>query len=339
MIRLDSTKIGLPIDVMRSYDKSLFFEDIKKRDGVELSRKWKVDNVKAGLKSIEVNEGKNEVIIEASAKILLDDYYDGITINNIERVFDEVNNTGLIELDVNKSIDDGKIYRTDATDNLEIKENAGKYIDAIGIVSGVNGKYKTTSYKQVSKNEGIVMNADFKTFKERLIFYKKGAELLKSYNKAFFSELDKKGSAGKVLEQFKNTLRCESNNTTFEKIRQRFGVTEMNLIDILESSKRVNYDLFQKITSPIVQLDLFSDIYDGLPFYKIEKIEGRKAIIEKLNYDINLIKIFIERHVKGDIYSYLRQYKELIYSMKCGQDADYEYINLVNELSDLLKVA
>jgi hypothetical protein len=132
-------------------------------------------------------------------------------------------------------------------------------------------------------------------------------------------EITKYVSFPTLQKEFKNVLRVEQNTAQLRRIRHYTNTKTTNILDILQSKAKPNCMLFEKATSKFMDLTLFND-YQDMKFYEVEKLIGRKTIIEMLNYDEELIKEFISSRVKGKLSKYYKEYLSLLYQMLAEKD-------------------
>jgi hypothetical protein len=263
-----------------------------------------------GFKRVTYDTKKNEAVLELSAKVLKDQYFELINKNTIERVFSEVNTFSPITFNVGNAIDTTRVLSMDCTNNLKLSREPIDYVLALNQIR-INEKYQVSDYKQPGKNVGIVIAGKQKSFKERVIFYDKQVNILSD------SFLKKEPYHASLVLQHKGILRVETNLTSFAKIRQYAKSTTM-LKDILTSTANPNLTIFDKITKRNSDFQLYLELengeYSGMTFDQIRKRIGDKAIIKECNYDINLIIQFINKaRGKGSNNSKLiREYRNLL---------------------------
>lgn len=309
MIRLDSIKIEVPESAIKHVGKGLP-HTMNMLGEVITSEIYSVpkNQLPFGVRSIQVRErdGSRTAIVETSAKILKDQYYDMITENTVDRYLHELNKNGLV-LFTPELIDSSRVLTMDVTQNLQIGNMIPSYVSAMSCIP-ITDKYNVTAYKGTG-NMGVVWAGKQKSFKERQIFYDKLKDIARD-NKL------RKHVHSKDLQRFKGVLRVEGNFTSFKKIREYTG-TDNVLMDVLKSDKNVNVLLFDKITRNVstVNLSLLSE-WDGMPLYQIEKREGQKGIIRTFDYDMVKIRAFIRDRVSGNISAYLKSYRNLCNAMK-----------------------
>jgi hypothetical protein len=311
MIRLDSVKMKVPIEAISSMNNSycdykpsyegadnsiLISEVLKSKRGIDI-----------GIKNIEVYERQGHVILECSAKMLKENYIEGINKNTIYELLDNTSATGAIKIDNNRFVDGAIVLSCDNTDNIKIEVP-----DIYGKLAKIPlpNKYDITRYNTV-KNEGIVFKGKQKSFKERQIVYNKLIELTNASANKMFRQL-----YPKALDKFRGIMRVEGNFTSAEIIRHYYKTPDQRLINILNSSSKVNYELFNKITKTATPaaMKLFSE-YEGMKWNEIVKMEGYKGIITQLDFDWSVIEQFVRVHRKNNYRAILPQMKVLYYSL------------------------
>jgi hypothetical protein len=135
-----------------------------------------------------------------------------------------------------------------------------------------------------------------KLLKEGGIYTVTFSEKGKDVNRIFIyrdKELRKQPYAVKVFNDFKDVVRVESNHAQLKSLRQLYGST--NLLDILGSNARVNYQRFTSITAKTTDIRLFTE-FEGMKWNEIVKREGFRGICERCNMDWFLIDRFIRIH-------------------------------------------
>jgi hypothetical protein len=328
-------------DVIKNIDKSFAGVEYKpiKKDGVLTSEiyQWKSKDIGvSGINLISFDNKNQNLTLQLSAKVLSENYYDLINVNTIEQVFDNINKTGIVEIN-KQNASNFKILSCDFTNNIKGDHTPHEYIEACQLMS-LNSRYKVDVYNgkgDHNNKNGIVFNGRQKTFKERCIMYGKKDEIIKDRN--FIKSLNKPML---MINQFDGVLRSEMNISSFAKIRE-YSNTANTLMSVLNSNAvNPNYKLFQKIKSKSgVQTDLFS-MSQNMKLYEIEKLYGRQTIIKELCFDMDLIHDFIKRHVKGDTHKYIKDYRFIANEMLVTDNINGQNENnIIFELEQLLKVA
>jgi hypothetical protein len=250
-------------------------------------------------------------IIECSAKILMDQYFDGINIETLDRFSSAFKFSG-IELKPTW-VSDAYVYRCDVTQNL-------KPSDMKKSLSDLNLLSLNHNYQVKSRKTSIEFNPKAKSDKGRLIFYGKNEEMMLAKNKNFIKQLPPK-----IVNQSIGILRAERNIRNFKEIRESLSIpkpsnTPIMLMDIFPSKEKPILQLFNKITK--IQLPLFSvnSAYSKFQhWYQIEKAYGMDQIIQDCNYDLDVVMIAIRQYVKGNLSPYRKLYRERIATLKASQ--------------------
>ena len=345
MISIDSNKILLPFDCLDAFESDMFFNKPIYKGGLLLQDKYTINNCLPGLKSIEVNQAANKVIIETSAKILKDNYLQGININTLEQYTDTINSTGLIHIK-KANIDQAQILLADTTQNIAWNERTS-FSDLIHSIqlSSVNPKYSNDLFNEKT-NKGLVFTGNQKTIKCRMIIYDKYTELIaKKENKTFLESCAK---PNKILAAAKGIIRVEQNNTSFASLRTRLKISNNGIMSVLNSNENPNYKLLDAITSlhSLEQLELFEKYRNKeMSIGEIVRMEGMRNIVIQCNYDRILIQEFLKSlSDKWDAWYYDRNgkpgFKTILQRMKFEKhNAESFYFKTFTDFKELLKVA
>ena len=343
MQKIDSLKFEVSKHLV-SYDPVNYNKTVNEIYDCEYTSYKLRDNLKqSGLNGIFVNDTK--CIIQISSKLVPENYYDMMNINNIERYFDKINSTGLIEFNVKSVIENSNVLSCDITNNIPDIENVATYINPL-LIFKVNDKFICKHYK----NESISFTKNLKKLAggEHLKLYDKFTELnnyRNKENKVFVKAID--------LENFKNVLRVESRFNNAKLMRKYFkikkDVSELSLLNILNSNEKVNYNILDKITN-IKNIDVknFKDSKLLMEMREqkirratIENRAGKIAIIKSFNFDIEQIRNYINigSTETSNNSAVITEYKELIKSLKNDVDTFTSIDERVNEIKSYLKVA
>jgi hypothetical protein len=328
MVNLDSTKLLVKTDVINGISGAFLHKQVQQNNRVFTDVSQITNTGILGLKSIMVDNLHHEATVEFSAKILGADYPKGVNINTIGQAIETINKSGLIDLNVPKFIDTAQVLRCDVTDNIQpelMGESFYKTLAALPIAS----KYHTTLYNKKT-NLGVTWNGQQKTVRDRIIFYDKIKQITTD------KLLMQKPYAQKVYNEFKNVVRVESNHSQFKALRNYFG--DRNLLTVLKSPVRVNYNVFNRITDKTTDVDLrLFNQFEGMRFSAIRNRLGDEGIINLCGNDWQKIELFIKvyntnnyRHYKKTIRAV---YNEL--NTRTGQ-AD---LNIINHIKQLLYAA
>jgi hypothetical protein len=293
MIRLDSVKLLVGSDSIQHIDtnRMVLNQTTEPGTGDIFIENYSTNMAPGiGFKRVSYNSKKSEAILELSAKVLKDQYFELINKNTIERVFSEVNKISPVTFDIQKAIDTTRVLSMDCTNNLIMLNEPADYLSALNQIRS-NEKYNVTDYKAPG-NKGIVIAGKQKTFKERQIFYVKKLDILRD------KEFKKEPYFEALIFQHKSVLRAESNFSSLARIRNFARSTNL-LKDILTSTANPNLSMFEKITKRNNEFQLYLELengrYAGMNLNEIEKRIGRENIIKQSNFDINLVIQFVNK--------------------------------------------
>lgn len=284
-----------------------------------------------GIKRIEINDTTNRMILQGSAKVLKEQYFEGINVNTFERVIQAYNDTGLIKLDPVDVMQSAELFSVDVSKNMVMDREPWQYIRALKMLR-VNERYQVAEYRNPGSKavNGITFKGHQRSFKERQIFYDKE------------TDVGKDPEMRQYVGKFRNVLRAEMNLVQLRRIRHYFGSNMLQ--DVLKSDTNANYLLFEKINSKASNnlIRLF-DEFEGVPLYQVEKIKGRETIIRDICLmDWDLIVQWIKSKVQGKPSRYMKEYRELYQGM-LQQESKGVLLHLNNplleELTTKLKVA
>ena len=225
MLSIDSCTLAIPRDMVDIVDPS-YFRTITDSTGVIILQQAKALNY-FGLNSITVEYKIIRILI--SAKILGNDYMQGINIHTIETVITLINKSNIIKL---KTVDpkDFEVHHCDVVANYRIEEGERltDYFYALNLIH--NPKYTTTPYKSNNILNGVSFNT--KSKKGYFNCYDKYREMHLSKNRGFVQLLGE----NKVYSDCYNVIRIECRMSSFTKIRTEFASTTNTLSNILNST-------------------------------------------------------------------------------------------------------
>ncbi|ORC33989.1 hypothetical protein B4O97_13960 [Marispirochaeta aestuarii] len=313
--RLDTCLISIPLDTVNEIELDSLIENTTTVNGDKIVRavlKVAPIHLPYGVRGINIE--KDQVLIELSAKILQDRYFDLINRNTIELALHRLNECPSITLNINKVLDSARAFRCDSTTDIWTSQYPLDYIAALRL-SVINPKYRKELY---GRDESVVYLARTKSRQRRLIVYWKYPEMLR----------DRKLSQFLKPTDFFPVIRIEHNLKTFQDIRAAFKIKDICLADILNSQHNPNIALFNRINPEYPRLiDPKSTQHR---FSDIEKQEGRISILKKFDYDLESVKAFIRANVKGNTSAYTKRYIQLKSQLFSDQDESGEI--LIREL-------
>ena len=325
MIRLDSTHIELPLYGVHSFTRESFtLETSETLPGVFIKDRHELrkDIHAVGINNIALDQINETAKFRISAKLLHDDYFDGINIHNIERVVHSINQSGIIRVCPDIFINEGRVFNVDETHNVDMGQVLTENWQGISselAVSVLNPKFQP-NVNNTRRNQGITFKGNQTSQKNRLIMYNKALELKKAGNRLFMASLKRPML---LLERAQHQLRCELNMTDFKFIRDRFNVDSLKLADILTASGQPIVDMMDKITMPgtMNQLELIlKSEYTGWDFFMMHGIEN---IIRLAEYDETKIKAVVKSKFSESNFRWVwygrddsKGVKKLIYELK-----------------------
>ncbi len=234
MLKFDKLKIVTSLNHISDINKNIFLTQ-SKGDNVLY---YKYSQTSPFSLIIQANVNKDELEIEFTGKILMDDYPKLINYTNIRRCFETINDMGVCRLDVDGILRCAKVVKCDVTrdvnlpiqDVTKIKQHLSNF-----------DKWGCTRYEK----NGFVIANKVKTpkHKKRLCIYDKANELNKATNKEFLSLLHDKQT---LLDQLKDKTRFELNIVTMEQIRNLLNIRDNNLLSVLYSEANPILSVFDE---------------------------------------------------------------------------------------------
>ena len=276
-----------------------------------------------GLNRISIDKLSNTTTIEVSAKILKQNYIEGINKNTINEVIDNINSHNIVKFNSNNLIDNATILRMDVTDNVKMqlldRTILYKTLSTIPLP-----KIIQTTLNNTKQNLGVTWKGTQKSLKDRMICYDKAIHL-----KFKDKSLHKTDYCNKVMNDFKDVARFEQNLTALDKIRGYYKTN--NLKDVLTSDVKANYLKFDKMTRDNKELVLFDDEFYGMNFKQIRNRLGDERIIDMHNLDWNRILNFIKIHNKNNWHRYQKELKDVFNKMQQKKGNEQSLINTIKK--------
>ena len=335
MIRLDSFKIKLPIELINSIDlsnhRSKHLPIAETFEGKEkiIQDKIVVSNLDHGYNRVTIDNLQNEIIIEGSAKILKSNYYDGISLNTFEQLHHELTRHKLIDISQDNLMK-AQMFTLDCTVNLELKD-IKQSVRATVEHGSINSNYTLKNFSK-GGNFGFVATRDVKSYKERMTGYSKLMEVSNTDSKFAKDHPD-------AIKRFNlNTLRLESNFASFKNVRDHFKVTSNNLGSILNSQENVNFKMYDRLIHTGKQLELFNDAYENLGLPELLKEIGYKTFFAQFDNDLKAARQFIKIRYDRSRHSY---YYKMITEKYAELTKDQRHFNnqFISEITEKLKTA
>jgi len=312
MIRLDSTTFQVPIqsfDFIKRSDLMVHHGQYEK--GGNIHTHYDSGKLSHGIKNIRVKEYCGEVVIDLSAKVLGDNYREGITKNNIGQVVKSINKTGLFSIKENTFIDNGMIHKTDPSVTIEVEGQISSVLNDLQVL-GHNPLYDLTPY---GKDESIVFKRKLKSYHERQIMYSKKHELDTRRNRDFVKDHPTAYSSFTP-----NSLRIEYGIKSHARIRQHFRTPDKKIMSILNSSANPNLMVYNRIACSIDQLEFFADNKD-LTFPKLALRVGYETLFNWADWNWSIIRReILSRQKNTRNYDSVKRIKRLFNTFQAERD-------------------
>ena len=283
--------------------------------------KYIVHPTSHGISYITHNEFSGKTDIEVSAKVLGNDYRQGININNIERLSDAINATGVIEITTDELLMT-QPYRVDVNQTIELSQLPKNAVDAMNLLKVQKG-YQFAPYPK-----GITITRKAKSRNDRGNMYAKKDELLMASNKGYIKQFPK------VLDTFTdNSFRIEHQLRKLEDIRKAYniGTKDIELKQVLTAS-----------VNPVANyFSLISKDYNGI-LSKINlmstSIKDAEAIafLALHNYDIDATMQTVKGIIKGNPTKHRAKYKKLVTKMRANEAMSKGTHSLIQEIQESL---
>lgn len=241
MLTIDTLNITFPTDFISDINLKKFSSSIVTKPNGYTTEKLLLENKTIGMHHLIIDETNQSIKLKVSSKLLGSNYHKGISINTLEQLIEEINNSGL-KLDTN-FINHSKVNSMDVKSDLRLNSKPSKYIHSLN--SLISPKFTKAKYP-----EGISFNENIKQTKIRLLAYDKNLEF--SNNRILYKKYP-------VLKnEFENILRIESRLSSRATIRKYFKTND--LIEILKKEK-LNYIILNKIINQQKIKEVFVNTY------------------------------------------------------------------------------
>lgn len=223
MLKFDKLKIISSAAYISDIDTNIFLTQ-SKGDAV-LYYKYHQDSPFS--LTIQADFNKDELTIEFTGKILLDDYPQLINHTNIRKCLSRINDLGICHIDVGEILTHSEVGKCDVTCDICVPQN-----EVFSLRQRVSNydKWNCSKYD----GEGIALSKKVKTprYKERLCIYDKKRELETAANREFLSAISDKRS---LLDYFEDKTRFELNINTKQQIRKLLNIQDNQLSHVLHS--------------------------------------------------------------------------------------------------------
>lgn len=226
MITFDKLKIVTNIEDITDIDTTVFVTQTK--DGEILYYKYRQETPYCLL--IQADYNKQELVLEFTGKILMDDYPQLINRNNIVQCLETINGMGICRIDTEAILAHGEICKCDVTKDIPSTQMQEIILQMKQSLTNYD-KWTCAKYQ----GNGLVIYNTVKTdrYKKRLSIYDKQKELNKACNREFLNTISNKQQ---LLDYFRDKIRFELNIDTKAQIRLLLGVMDNRLHSVLSSN-------------------------------------------------------------------------------------------------------
>ena len=278
MQEFDTLKVSIPFEAVKSERGDIWSISQTTNTGTGETletKKARSETLPIGVSNLSSAKGgsRGEMQLTFSAKVLGQDYLQGLNINNWDRVFKEL--APIIDIDKNIVFDNSQVFTCDTTNNLLIEDIGYKHNKIYSaLLSGrSNFRFLPVSYNSKRK-QGIEFRG-VQGEKNRMIVYSKHLDLLKKDNKDFLRSLN----SARLIQEAEKQIRFEVNHTTLRSIRNRLKIEDNKLSSVLQSKAPVNHNFLKKVMSitDLKQTTLFGE----WETFSEQGGEGRDFVIYK----------------------------------------------------------
>jgi hypothetical protein len=230
--QFDTIRIAVPEEAISKLDLSIYSIPSSKdastgEDNYKGEKQLWLNDVGQGLNYAKYVPSFKMVDIQISAKILREDYWQGIQSNTIEKVIDTLEKRMGCEIDQQHFIEKSVIRKCDNTFNLSVNNNLADYLEALELLVVQGTKYKMSVYNDAnvkSQINSVVVGKDT-NFLQKITFYNKMEEATAVCGKmrGVYGENVEKEYGMKYddfVSYFNNKIRCELKVSNFQQLRK-----------------------------------------------------------------------------------------------------------------------
>ncbi len=351
--KFDRLKIIAPLDCIKSLDtepNNVLYKPIvdKFTKDIIFEDYHMLGNKNYGIRRSTILESKDQVELDFSAKILLDDYNKLVSINNIEQCLERYNEVTPLKLNIQKFIDSAKVINCDTTQMIYPDHDINLCTDSL-MMYDTKDRCEVTRYFK-KQNSGIVFNASIQKEKRRLSLYDKYSAITKGL-KTTNIFLTKCRNPQAIIESCKGSLRVEQSHSNLKPIRNRFKVTENSLLNVLHSAESVNYNFFESVERQKkvkqnlgYQFDLFGHV-EKKKISEVIKEVGYRGIVVMCDHNLEKIKAFCRTYSKSrqgfyDSLRLIRPYLQIMKEEQFQKNNNGQMSDKINKhIFELIKVA
>jgi hypothetical protein len=232
VLTFDKLKLISNLSNIKITDEGKFEKVLTNGDVIKL--KYHQDN--PFLLDIIIDYVEETLVLEFSGKVLGKDYPKLISIETINKCFQNINAMGICEINM-EGMMDAEVVKCDVTNDIHVEDvtRLTKYIR-----NHVGNYQKYMCRKMKNGNLSIEKNVTSKRCKKRITVYDKGREMGLAGNKEY---VETNGLEGK----YDGLCRFEMNLNSKEQIRQSLHITDTKLKSVLTSGAHPIFDFMSDV--------------------------------------------------------------------------------------------
>jgi hypothetical protein len=310
--QFDTIRIAVPEEAISKLDLSIYSIPSSKdastgKDNYKGEKQFWLNDIGQGLNYAKIVPKFKMVDLQISAKILREDYWQGIQANSIEKVIDTLEKRMGCEIDQQQFIEKSVIRRCDNTFNLPVDNNLTDYLEALELLVVQGSKYKMDVYSDAnikSQINSIVVGKNT-NFQQKITFYNKMEEANAVCGKmrGIYGENVEKEYGMKYddfVSYFNNKIRCELKVSNFKQLRKFYANKtkgDVYLQEILSSKENaIEYQWNQFVNKKQTEIGLkaIDEMYMIKKSYTDDFVKGGiyKQILPAMEaYDGNADKV------------------------------------------------
>lgn len=255
---------------------------------------------------------------QISAKILGEDYYKGIKGETINKIFQSLEDRGIVEgIDATQFIEKSQVLRADNTFNIQLEGDPTEYYEAIELIASKSKLGKIDTFVEGTSCTGIVLGKNTKKLQKITIYNKieEAKAILRSstyssYNLPEMVEKEYGMKYSSFSSYFSDRMRVELRVSDFDKLRRFYTEKrkgDVMLEDLLLSKKNAILYQYQQMVSEKdskTAMDFLNMSLEEKEWYKL------KTFSSAANWA--LLKEFVF-HFNGDEQKVLDKIRKLYY--------------------------
>lgn len=312
MNKFDKIKLISKLEYVKIIDMSKFTTVTK--EGNILYYKYKQN--KPYSLNIRLYLEQKELVLEFTGKVLLERYKELISIETISYCLENINKLNIVNLDIDKIINDSQVCLCDVTKDIIIDTDIKDMITQIKTMISSYDKWKYSPY---SGGISISNCAKTKKHKKRIIIYDKYEEMNMANNREFLNVIN---NEKEILNSFKNVKRIELNINTMKQIRTLLEIHDNSLLSVLNS-------IANPILKIIEQIFISQKLTDNKDL-NMEEL-AKQALLEKHGYDLGKIEMLMRQRMAKttSIKRAMQPYKNLVWKLENLKDTAIDFRALV----------